>query len=86
MYKFIDEDVYIPNIDLTKYVKLTTGLLVVDVTENFFETESDSIGIVKECTDLHNVIVEFPRENCNLYCMFENCTDMYDENLRFVDK
>lgn len=96
MYKIIDGEYYLPCLNVDDgYKKLEVGLKVVDVTIDFIE---NYIGIVKECDDVHNVLVEVISSNeklsneldleynigsINLYCLVEDCEEgYYDENLK----
>lgn len=35
-------------------------------------------GIVKDCSDMHNIVVVFKNGGQGLFCMVENCAEMFD--------
>lgn len=37
--------------------------------------DENTVGIVKECDDPHNIFVEFPGEGSGLYCLVDNCIE-----------
>lgn len=85
MYKIINGEYYIPNIEHTDYIKLVKGLDVVDIDPTF--SEYDMVGKIFKCDDPHNIVVKHKSGMKNLYCLVENCKEgMYDENLRAITK
>lgn len=40
--------------------------------------QDDHIGVVKECDDIHNVLIEYDNGMNGLYCLDKNCKE-YDE-------
>ena len=54
-------------INLLLYADLKIGMQVMD--------EDGDIGIIKECFDAHNILVEFQNGGTGFYCLAPNCED-----------
>lgn len=51
--------------NLLLYADIKIGMKVMD--------DDGDIGIIKECDDAHNVLVEFPNGGTGIYCLVSNC-------------
>lgn len=56
-------------LDSLKYEDVEVGIRVID--------RDDNIGIIKDCFDVHNIIVEYVIGGSGLYCLDPKC-DTYD--------
>lgn len=58
------------NVKVLLYVDIEIGMEVMD--------EHGDIGIVTECDDPHNILVEYGNGGKGLYCLSPNCEDGTD--------
>lgn len=60
MYKIENDKFYLPDEDLTSYYELRNGLEV-------YDKDFEVYGIVEDCEDPHNIIVEYENEGKGIY-------------------
>lgn len=53
---------------------IEVGMKVID--------QDDKIGIVKECSDIHNILVEYEDGLSGFYCLDKKC-DLYDKLFKY---
>ena len=58
------------------YADIKKGMKVVD--------NAGDIGIVTECEDAHNVIVQYENDGRGIYCLVEDCELFEFESLLYV--
>jgi hypothetical protein len=52
------------------FENIEVGMRVID--------QDDHIGTIKECEDIHNILVEYENGGSGFYCLDEKCEE-YDE-------
>jgi preprotein translocase subunit YajC len=71
-------------IDSTKKTNDAKPLLYADIQKGMkvIDNEGD-IGVITECEDAHNVIVEYENEGKGIHCLVEGC-ELFGRSLLYV--
>lgn len=69
---------------LKEIINLSTPLLYANIQKGMKVIDNDGdIGIITECEDAHNVIVEYENEGKGIHCLAEGC-ELFGRSLLYV--